>query len=71
VRNDSHKRDHPIDPDTILLDARKRLAQQVKGDYDELWRFRFGSAKRLWGVKIGDVFYAVWWDPLHKVCPSK
>jgi hypothetical protein len=39
-------------------------------DFDELWRFRFDGLHRLWGLRLDDWFYALWWDPEHKVCPS-
>lgn len=38
-------------------------------EYDTAFRFRFGGEKRLWGFKIKNVFYVVWWDPTHKVHP--
>lgn len=33
-----------------------------------------GNMERLWGVLSSDsprIFYPIWWDPDHKVCPSK
>lgn len=37
--------------------------------FDELFRFRIGYEKRLWGFLRGDIFYILWWDPDHKVYP--
>lgn len=64
------KRDHAIEPDCIIPEAWKRLIALELNDYDELWRFRFGSEPRIWGLKIKSVFYVLWWDPQHKICPS-
>ncbi len=64
-------RDHPIEPDAIILKAQKKLRTQTSYDFDELWRFRFTGAQRLWGMKVGAMFYVLWWDPQHKIYPSK
>lgn len=40
-------------------------------DFDEMFRFRLGNLERLWGVIRDGVFYAIWWDPNHQVCPGK
>jgi hypothetical protein len=39
-------------------------------DFDELFRFRLGTMRRLWGIVDDEVFYPVWWDPDHKVYPQ-
>jgi hypothetical protein len=36
---------------------------------EELFRFRLTGTGRLWGIKIGHVFYVLWWDRDHKVRP--
>lgn len=38
---------------------------------DALWEFRLGGKPRVWGVRVDDVCYIVWWDPHHSVYPSK
>lgn len=37
----------------------------------ELFRFRLGSTRRLWGFRADHMFHVVWWDPDHKVYPSE
>jgi hypothetical protein len=32
-----------------------------------LYEFRVTAAARLWGYIVDDVFFALWWDPHHKV----
>jgi hypothetical protein len=51
--------------------AQRRLLELKLEEFDELFRFRLGNMERLWGVVHLDVFYPVWWDPEHKVCPSQ
>jgi hypothetical protein len=51
--------------------AQRRLLDLQLDEFDELFRFRLGNLERLWGVTYGDVFYPVWWDPEHKVCPGQ
>lgn len=70
-RGPKHK---PIPFDSLCKEAQDRLVELQLDDTDELFRFRTGNMERLWGVLLGDsprVFYPIWWDPDHKVCPSK
>jgi hypothetical protein len=50
--------------------ARTRLREIDLDDLDGLWELRVSGARRIWGTRIGHVFYAIWWDPSHTVCPS-
>jgi len=50
--------------------AQDRLAELRQDDRDELWEIRITSEARLWGIREGDRFYLLWWDPEHEVCPS-
>jgi len=49
--------------------AQRRLQHLSLDDFDELFRFRLGNKRRLWGILDGDVFYPLWWDADHKVYP--
>ena len=57
---------------SLCKDARDRLEAIELDDQDRLFRFRLGNMKRLWGVILPDdhMFYLLWWDESHKVCPS-
>ena len=44
---------------------------QLDDGSDDWFRFRLGGVRRLWGMTDGHIFYPVWWDPRHEVCPSK
>lgn len=37
--------------------------------FEDLFRFRLGGRKRLWGFLHNGIFYILWWDPEHKVYP--
>ena len=57
---------------SLCTGARNRLEAIELDDQDRLFRFRLGNMKRLWGVILPDdhMFYLLWWDENHKVCPS-
>jgi hypothetical protein len=65
------KRDHFIPTKDLIPDAQARLRVINQDDIDHLLRFRFSGARRIWGIKKEQVFRVVWWDPQHRVCPSK
>ena len=50
--------------------AQQRLIVLSMDDFDQVFRFRRGNLPRLWGVIMDAVFYPIWWDPEHKICPS-
>lgn len=60
-----------IPADHLCEAAKRRLIELELDEFDQLFRFRLGNMERLWGVVDGEVFYPVWWDPDHKVCPVK
>jgi hypothetical protein len=60
-----------IPADHLCPTAQRRLGELELDDFDEMFRFRLGNFERLWGVIRDGVFYAIWWDPRHQVCPGK
>ncbi|WP_143220886.1 hypothetical protein [Actinomadura sp. CNU-125] len=70
-RRDSQK--HKWIPVTSLVKtAQDRLAELRLDEFEEMFRFRVGNMGRLWGVLSEEsprVFYVIWWDPEHKICP--
>jgi hypothetical protein len=70
-RGAKHK-DIPVE--SLCAEAQQRLQELGIVEWECLFRFRTGNMERLWGV-ISDeeprVFYPIWWDPDHRVCPSK
>lgn len=67
-RGAKHK---PIPRGHLVPEAQERLRELQLDDFDELFRFRLRNMERLWGVLHGSprVFYPIWWDPEHKICP--
>lgn len=57
---------------SVCKEAQDRLAELELDDQDNLFRFRLSGTERLWGVLLPDdhMFYILWWDPDHQVCPS-
>lgn len=64
-------RDHTVACSRLIPEAQRRLRVLSKDDLGELWRFRFGAKLRLWGIRRGSMFSVLWWDPQHKICPSR
>ncbi len=65
------RRDHPVPLPSLVVAARNRLGELGQDDVSEVWRLRFTGKQRLWGLRQGEVFQVLWWDPEHKVCSSK
>jgi hypothetical protein len=52
--------------------AQRRLEELELDEYADSWfRFRLANQERLWGVVQDRIFYPVWWDHDHNVCPSR
>ena len=66
----NRKLNHSVAVGKLTGAAQRRLAELNQDDVDELFRFRFGSTGRLWGIRDQATFKVLWWDPHHKVCPS-
>lgn len=52
-------------------DALRRLTELTLDDRDEISRLRISNLGRLYGFRERERFYALWWDPKHRVWPSK
>jgi hypothetical protein len=50
--------------------ARKRLEEIELDDLDGLWELRLSGKRRVWGTRLEHIFYLIWWDPDHTVCPA-
>lgn len=61
---------HFVDREDLCAEAQKRLIQIRKDDLDQLFSLRLTGSKRIWGIKEGNIFWLLWWDPNHEVCPS-
>jgi len=67
-----HKKHHSQGLGTVCPEAQARLtALGLDEVFEDYFRFRLGGTKRLWGTRIGDVFYVLWWDAHHQVYPTE
>jgi len=56
--------------DSLCDEAQKRWVNlELLSQFEELFRFRLGSYKRIWGIRIQYHFYMVWYERCHKICP--
>ena len=60
-----------IQADNMCPGAVARLTELELDDHGGLWELRLAGEPRVWGLRRGHIFYPVWWDPEHTVCPSK
>lgn len=42
---------------------------ELVSEFEDLFRFRLGSNKRAWGIRIQHHFYLVWYERNHQICP--
>jgi hypothetical protein len=50
--------------------ANQRWQAMNLNDQDRVSRLRHGGPKRVYGLRVGNVFHVIWWDPKHEVWPS-
>lgn len=61
---------HLISVNQIVSEASKRLQVLELDDWEELYSIRLNGKSRLWGLKESNIFWILWWDPNHEICPS-
>ena len=61
---------HFIDLDKCSKEAEDRLGE-IELEVEQLFSLRIDGEKRIFGWRQASVFYVLWWDPEHKVCPSQ
>lgn len=62
----------PIPVHKIVTRAQTRIKDLRREEHaDNLWELRLTGTQRFWGFRYGCLFYVLWWDPDHLVCPSK
>ena len=66
----STRRNKAIPFTSLAPEAQRRLTDIGLDDYDKLWELRVAALARIWGICQEHIFYLVWWDPDHEVCPS-
>jgi hypothetical protein len=61
---------HHVQVIDLSSEAQKRLREIERDDWEELYSLRLSGKQRMWGLKEGAIFWMLWWDPHHQVCPS-
>jgi hypothetical protein len=66
-----HKKHHDMEIRLLCKAAQDQITKlhldEVFGD--QIFRFRLGNKRRLWGFIAAGVFYVLWWDATHEVYP--
>ncbi len=66
-----NRNNHEVKVGLISKEAQKRLTELKLDDFETLVSLRLTGTQRIWGIKMQNVFKLLWWDPEHKVYPSK
>lgn len=61
---------HFIPIEDFSPEAKRRAREIFKDGTSELFSLRFTNKERLFGILEAGVFYIIWFDRNHKVCPS-
>ncbi|RKU30715.1 hypothetical protein C6497_03290 [Candidatus Poribacteria bacterium] len=62
---------HMIPVNSIIKPAQERLAELGHDDENRLASFHINGKQRLWAIRRSvNIFYLLWWDPKHEICPS-
>lgn len=60
---------HHIDIGGLRDEIQQRWSE-IELDYPEAFTFRVSGKKRIWGYRIVNKFFIVWWDPKHEIIPQ-
>ena len=64
-----HRMHHSMEVNNICTESQKRLGE-LGIDEEEIYRFRLGNLRRLWGFRVVNMFEILWYDPEHKIYPT-
>jgi hypothetical protein len=64
-----HRMHHSHELGDLAAEAQQRWHAIDLGQFETLWRFRLGGAKRVWGFIVRAHFHMVWWERYHKIYP--
>lgn len=65
----NNPRNHQIHRDQLDKNVQKWLDRRNLDDF-ETYSLHVGGKERIFGILIQGVFYVIWWDPDHKICPA-
>jgi len=63
---------HTLNPDSLSTEARGEIRRRNLDEFaDCFYSLRYdGGVPRIIGVRDRNVLRIIWWDPLHRFCPS-
>ena len=61
---------HEIEVNKFIPEARKRLEELKREDYDILYSLRVNGKIRVFGNRVERLFQIFWFDTEHEICPS-
>jgi len=67
--DNGHKSHHDMPTERICEDAQCRLIE-LNHEEEDIYRFRLGNKRRLWGFRIVNEFSILWYDPEHRIYPT-
>lgn len=72
-RGNGHSSNHFIPVEDLSKEAKRRLNELQQDDIDQVYSISIGGKRRLIGIfdGVGSSFDVIWYDPDHKVCPSR
>lgn len=61
---------HEMPVERLCTEAQQRLVTLKLDDTDRVLSLRVTGRERVFGVRMDEPVYLLWWDPNHEVCPS-
>lgn len=71
THDDGKSKHHFLEMGKLSRDAVDRISiKQLKEYEDSIFSFAFQNKLRIIGIREGQMFYVIWFDPEHQFCPS-
>lgn len=67
----NNTRNHHVPLTDIIKDAQKRAEERNLDEFDELCSIAVCGRMRIWGYIVDGLFYIIWFDSNHEICPSE
>ncbi len=72
THDDGRSKHHFLAPGSLSKEAAERLkARDLEEFSDYIFSFALQNKIRIVGIRNAEKFHVLWYDPDHKICPSK
>lgn len=72
THDDGKSKHHFLTPGSLSKEAVERLkAKDLEEFSDYIFSFALQNKIRIIGIRNGEKFHVLWYDPDHEICPSK